>query len=235
MRFVVLGNCGAYPFGGGACSGYLLEQEGHKLLIDCGSGIAAEYMKRGADGLEGVVLSHLHGDHMSDILVLRYALINRTIRLWAPRTPQGLYDYLKGEKAFDLQALDQNTRIDFRGASLSFYPTAHPLECYATRIDFQGKSLVYTSDTNYCPDLAGFAQGADILVSDGCFSNAQWSADKPHLSAALAGKLAMEAGCGQLILTHFMPSSDKETLRAEAMAVCDRPVSLAEAGMSIEL
>ena len=34
MRLTVLGGCGAWPEAGQACSGYLVEQDGFRLLID---------------------------------------------------------------------------------------------------------------------------------------------------------------------------------------------------------
>ena len=36
MRLTVLGGCGAYPEAGQACSGYLVEHDGFRLLVDLG-------------------------------------------------------------------------------------------------------------------------------------------------------------------------------------------------------
>ena len=38
MKLTVLGCYGPYPPAGGACSGYLLEEGGTRVLIDCGNG-----------------------------------------------------------------------------------------------------------------------------------------------------------------------------------------------------
>jgi ribonuclease BN (tRNA processing enzyme) len=39
MRLTVLGGCGAWPAAGQACSGYLVEHDGFRLLIDPGYAI----------------------------------------------------------------------------------------------------------------------------------------------------------------------------------------------------
>ena len=39
LKLTILGCYGPYPKAGGACSGYLLEDETTKILIDCGNGV----------------------------------------------------------------------------------------------------------------------------------------------------------------------------------------------------
>ena len=77
MRLTILGNNGPYPAPGGACSGYLLESDSGRtsLLLDCGPGVLAQLTQRVAvEDLDAIALSHLHYDHMSDMLPLHYAL-----------------------------------------------------------------------------------------------------------------------------------------------------------------
>ncbi|MBI0392649.1 MBL fold metallo-hydrolase [Thermoactinomyces sp. CICC 24226] len=67
MRWTVLGCHSPYPAPGGGTPGYLLEAEGKKILIDCGSGILARLVERIAiEALDAVLLSHLHHDHIVD-------------------------------------------------------------------------------------------------------------------------------------------------------------------------
>ncbi len=39
MRITVLGKSPAWQDAGGACSGYLVEEAGRRLLLDCGNGV----------------------------------------------------------------------------------------------------------------------------------------------------------------------------------------------------
>ncbi len=75
MKLTVLGNYAPYAPEGCATSGYLLESAGGKLLLDCGSGVLARLQRfTSPDEIGAVVLTHLHGDHIADMTLLRYAL-----------------------------------------------------------------------------------------------------------------------------------------------------------------
>lgn len=76
----VLGSSGGFPIAGLACSGYLARLGGQTLLLDCGPGVATALI--GADakaGVDGVVISHLHADHMLDLIPLGYALMTEWV------------------------------------------------------------------------------------------------------------------------------------------------------------
>src|SRR3954449_5466587 len=78
MRITVLGKSPAWQDAGGACSGYLVEGGGVRVLLDCGPGVFAK-LRRFADyvDVDAVVISHLHADHILDLVPfasgLRYA------------------------------------------------------------------------------------------------------------------------------------------------------------------
>jgi hypothetical protein len=46
VRLTVLGACGAWPEAGQACSGYLVEHDGFRLLIDAGYAIVPRLLER---------------------------------------------------------------------------------------------------------------------------------------------------------------------------------------------
>ncbi|MBK5244372.1 MAG: hypothetical protein JJE18_04980 [Eubacteriaceae bacterium] len=45
MKLTVLGNTGPFPAPGGACSGYLFESNGSRIILDFGSGVMANLQK----------------------------------------------------------------------------------------------------------------------------------------------------------------------------------------------
>src|SRR6188508_3528694 len=75
MRLTVLGKSPSWQDAGGACSGYLLEEEGTSLLLDCGNGVFSK-LRRHVDyvDVDAVVISHLHADHFLDLVPFSYAL-----------------------------------------------------------------------------------------------------------------------------------------------------------------
>ena len=83
MKLTVLGKYGPYPKAGGATTSYLLECGVKKLLIDAGSGSLSRVQEYCAlDELDGIILTHLHSDHCSDMFILRYL---RTCLLYTSR------------------------------------------------------------------------------------------------------------------------------------------------------
>src|SRR5437763_2102060 len=68
MRLTVLGGCGAWPEAGQACSGYLVEHDGFRLLVDAGYATVPRLLERvTADQVDAVFVSHGHPDHCADL------------------------------------------------------------------------------------------------------------------------------------------------------------------------
>lgn len=230
MKIHVLGCNGPYPAAFGGTSGYLVENEGKYLLMDCGSGTLSRLMGLcDPKALEGILLSHLHYDHMADALVLSY---------YAP----GLPVYCPGEEhavkpllqsAFDVRPFPApGETVSMIGLDISFFPTRHPVPCRAMRMTGGGKTFVYTGDTNECDGLDAFAAGADVLLADAAFLESEWNDRLPHLSARRCALLAQKAHAGRLYLTHLPVRHDADTLEREAREVF--PDSLAvHTGMTI--
>ena len=76
MRLTVIGKSPAFTDAGGACSGYLVEDGGTRLLVDCGNGVFGK-LRAATDpfALDGVVISHVHADHVLDLVPFAYALL----------------------------------------------------------------------------------------------------------------------------------------------------------------
>src|SRR4051794_34770237 len=60
VRLTVVGCSPAWPNPGQAHSGYLLESEGSRLLVDCGPGVLSRLREREAwPQIDAIVISHL--------------------------------------------------------------------------------------------------------------------------------------------------------------------------------
>ena len=72
MRLTVLGCAGSFPGPDSACSAYLVEADGFRLLLDFGTGsLSALQRYAGLVAVDAILLSHLHCDHMLDACSLR--------------------------------------------------------------------------------------------------------------------------------------------------------------------
>ena len=216
MRLHVLGWQGPCPGAGGALSGYLLEAaSGEGLLLDLGSGSLSRLMRiREPRGLCGIILTHLHWDHMSDMLPLSYMAGMAGMPVLAQEEP------VFARKALEAGPwrLLPHAECALGPFHIRFFAARHPVPASCVRIECEGKSFVYTGDTNTVPGLADFCRGADLLLADAGLPESVYAPEKPHLSPRLCASLALEAGAKRLVLTHLSPSAAPEGVLAEASA-----------------
>ena len=226
MKLTVLGNNGPYPSAGGACSGYLIQQGGKKILIDCGNGVLSNLQKvTSFEELDAIILTHLHSDHMSDMMVLRYAIqakikkgaMNHKIDVFAPSEPQEEFKRLDINNAFNLAPISDDLVLKFGDMTITFSPMTHPFKSFAVCVSSDGKKFVFSGDTSWNENIIEFAKDADVVMLDaGLLSADKKDENVPHLTARECGIVAKESGAKKLILTHFFPEYDVEQLIAEA-------------------
>ncbi len=227
MKLTILGCSGGFPGAGAATSGYLLEVNGHYILIDCGSGVLANLQRIiPLNKLEAIILTHLHHDHISDMQVLKYAISLsqlhgqniQAIPVLAPATPESLATGLQSDGALIIGQINaQNEQILF-GAQLRFYPMDHPVETYGLSIEFEGRRLAYTSDTIPCVNLQPLLWEADLALMDAGSLERLRKPKMLHMTAAECGTLANTCGVKRLILSHILPILDRNEILTEARA-----------------
>ena len=78
MRMTVYGNNATCPEADGACSCFLIEAEGRRILLDMGNGSLAKLQKDvDLAALDLIAISHLHFDHFGDLFCAKYQLESR--------------------------------------------------------------------------------------------------------------------------------------------------------------
>jgi ribonuclease BN (tRNA processing enzyme) len=227
MKITVLGNNGPYPGPGGACSGYLLEGVGTRILIDCGSGVLSNLQKFfGIEEIDGVILSHLHDDHTSDMLVLKYAievgesrgLPLKTLDVWAPPEPAETFSRLASGEAFHMQPITPGLKITMGDLEIAFGRMKHPVMCYGVSVSDGKRKFVFSGDTSWDPGSAKLFSGADVLMLDAGLLSRDKTEGAAHMTAAECGLAAKQASAGRLLLTHLWPEYDVNEVEAEAKA-----------------
>src|SRR5262245_55139640 len=77
MTLTCLGTSDAFGSVGRHCAGYLVDTAAGRLLVDAGPSVLTALKSLGetTDTIDGIVLSHLHGDHFGGVpfLLLGYA------------------------------------------------------------------------------------------------------------------------------------------------------------------
>jgi ribonuclease BN (tRNA processing enzyme) len=246
MRWTVLGCHSPYPAPGGGTPGYLLEAEGKKILIDCGSGTLARLAGRVAvEALDAVLLSHLHHDHLVDFFVLQYAVMTarkqgkrkHPLAVWSPEKPAGWFEKLRYKTEIERSGIREGLKIHLGGRlTVHFFRTDHAVPCFAMRIHDGQHTILYGADSGPETDWGKMGESPDLFVCEASFLHKDLP-DQPtgHLSARQAGLAAARLKAKQLILTHLYPGYDPDQLKEEAMAVFDGVCQTAYSGMTIDL
>lgn len=244
MKLTIVGFWGGYPKVNEASTGYLLEHEGFKLMVDFGSGVLARLQNFvQPEELDALVLSHYHPDHIADIGVLQHArLIQGFLGKKSPQLP--IYGHSQDKQEFAKLtyknitkgiAYDPAKKLNIGPFTISFLSAVHPVPCYAMRIEAGGKSMVYTADTSFKEEFIPFAFGADLLLSECNFYADQDGKGAGHMNSVDNGNLAEGADVKQLVLTHLPHYGEIDQLVSEASAVFNGPVTLAREGLEITL
>jgi ribonuclease BN (tRNA processing enzyme) len=254
-RLVVLGSCGAWPEPGRACSGFVLEHGGTRIVLDLGYGTLPRLLallgSTAADGIDAVIVTHAHPDHMIDLHGLfRARWYGRrgapAIPLFAPEPVRarlvGLED--DGEdvvrQVFDWHPLPAAPEA-IGPLRLESMLLPHYLPNAGVRLSGDGLTLAYTGDTGPDPALAELGRGADLFIADATdLGQRPGSLAAPpgralNLTAREAGEAAAAAGARRLLLTHFWPDNDRQASRASAAAAFRGDILLAEEGLEVPL
>lgn len=215
MKITVLGNYGPYPKAGGACSGFLVDDGTTKLVLDFGNGVLSRLQQHiDIEEISAIILSHLHSDHMSDIMILRYGVdikmcrgsMRDGITVYAPSEPQEEFERMRYKDALNLIPINEQNILEFGSLTVEFKKMQHGYTDYAICIKCKGKKFVYSGDTSPNEDLIEFAKGADLFLCEaGLLERDEKSIRAMHLTAKEAGMIATKAGVKRLLLTHFYP------------------------------
>ena len=250
LDIIILGSGTCIPTRHRGPSGIVLKSNDVLLLIDGGSGTLSRMTSADIDykSLQYIFYSHLHPDHCIELIPLLQAL-----KVSPPTNPHhelhivgppGFLDFINNlERTFGTwiknssgfvkyyEAFNTSNTYDF--GIVVTKPMNHSSYSNGYRFEINGKTIAYSGDTDYCQEVIDLGRKADILILE-CSLPDDEKIDG-HLGPSLAGKIAQQAGCDHLILTHFYPSIENVDILSIVQHYYTGDISLAFDGITIKL
>ncbi len=247
MIMTVIGFWGAYPESGEPASGYLLEADSQKILVECGSGVLCSLGKYlPVSEIDSVIISHEHSDHCADLICLIYnsmiefqlGIRKKPLKIYAPFSLRHVEKYCENEYA-DFEIFDEKTIIISGNLSVKFSKNVHPVDSYAMSFEITEKGIhkkiTYSGDTQLNDDLIDLCDNSDLLVCE-CSLYENIDIDiAGHMSSTDAGKLARISKSKHLILTHLPHFGNHELLLEESGNIFNGKIELAKCGLTLKI
>jgi ribonuclease BN (tRNA processing enzyme) len=238
MRLTIVGSGDAFGSGGRFNTCFLLETAKGVLLVDFGSSSPVALKARAIDSnrVDGIVLSHLHGDHFGGLpfLLLDAQFLARRERPLLIAGPQGTRARLdqllevffplstlnKWNFSWEVKEIDVGSASEVLGHSVSTAEVVHfsGAPSTALRISDGEKVFAYSGDTEWAEVLVSIADGADLFIVE-CYNysghpsgHLTWQILKPRLKDLRARRI---------MLTHMSPTMlDRlDEMRADGLLI----------------
>jgi phosphoribosyl 1,2-cyclic phosphate phosphodiesterase len=200
----------------------LVESRSARMLVDCGPDLRRQLLSSAVNRLDGVIVTHTHGDHCHGIDELRP--VSQAIEGPVPiharadvlRELEQRFGYAFAQSDFYrpiVEPRELGEALGFGDARTRFVDQPHGrTQSLGIRFDEAGYSVAYAIDfSDLTGDMAALYEGVDVWIAD-CLTR------RPHPTHAhLDGVLgwARELRIGQLYLVHMGNGLDYRSLVAE--------------------
>jgi ribonuclease BN (tRNA processing enzyme) len=252
VELTFLGTGAAMPTGERFQTGLLLEDGPRRLLVDCGSGVLHRLARTevGYEGIDTLLLTHHHLDHVSDLLALlkaKWLAGDESLTIAGPPGTEELvtglldvHEYMQDRLDLRFRELDTDDEYTIAGFDIEAMETRHSMQCFAYRFTPAGETgpvFAFSGDSEAFTDLVEFADGAAVFVHDCSFPD---SVDvSNHPTPSVLGETLDEANAdlGRVYLTHLYPHTEgnHEEMLDSLGEAYDGDVRFAEDGLSIDV
>lgn len=250
MKVTILGSGTAVPSLQRNSSGVLIQNDEVNTLVDFGYGNLKQLLNLGITyhEIDRIFFTHNHPDHMCDLIPFlfgsRYPLDARKKDLEIVAGPgfQDFFDKLMLAFKHWLKPTEYQLKIleidegayEFGETKVQAKKVKHIAMSRGYRFtNDEGKSVALSGDTDYCEGMIELGRDTDLMILECAWPDEEKT--EGHLGPTLAGKLAMEANCKKLCLTHFYPPCDLENIRKIVQDTYKGELVLARDLMQFEL
>lgn len=248
MKLTVVGCSGSFPGPDSPASCYLIQDGDTNILFDLGNGAIGDLQKYiDICDIDAVFLSHLHVDHCGDVgslyVAVRYhpqgprdpiavygpaGTTQRLIDSYGPTDGPGIPGYL------NVNEFASGDTFTIGSITIKTFEVDHIISGFGFTAQADGRTLVYSGDTDKCPELTAASVGADLALFEAAFIESLPYDRHIHMTGKTAAESAVEAGVDRLILTHIPTWNDVAEVLADAHAVLPAAVA-AYSGMEVEI
>jgi ribonuclease BN (tRNA processing enzyme) len=258
VQITVLGKSPSWQDADGACSGYLVQEDGYALVLDCGNGVFSKLRcHRDYVDVDAVLISHLHADHFLDLVPFSYALTYAPRQqpvpvagwpgtdhparpaLYAPSGAVEMFRSIAGwfgnedliEGAFEIHEYHPGEEPALGPLRVRFCEVPHYTRTFAVELSTGGgPRFTFSADCRPNDELVQFAQDTDLLLIEATLPRPERTGVRGHLTPGEAGEHGRRAGAKRLVITHISDELDSEWAREQAAEGFSGDVEVAHEG-----
>ena len=221
MKVTILGAGDAFASHGSCPACYVIEGEGHTILMEAGPALLPLLKRAGfaPASFDLALISHLHGDHFAGLpfLILEYmweSELKKTLTIAGPRRLEqrtwtlfeNMFSHFPEEKVarhLKFEVLEAGVSYDFGAIKVATMRTPHtsPDVSLAFRITLGGKTIVFSGDTGWTDELVPFCDGADLFICECTYFDSTHL--DFHLNYPLIAQQRSRFNVGRMVLTHL--------------------------------
>ena len=220
IRLRFLGSGDAFGSGGRMHTCFHVSAPKGQFLIDCGASALIAMRRFGVEpnGIDAILVTHLHGDHFGGIpfVILDAQFVSKRTRPLLIAGPLGMKRAVTGAMemmfpgssrvqqrfAIDIVELVPERSQAFKAGVVIAYEVEHPAGevRLALRTECDGKVITYSGDTGWTPSLVPAAREADLFIAEAYFFNKRL---KDHLDFETLQMHLGELSPRRWIVTHM--------------------------------
>jgi ribonuclease BN (tRNA processing enzyme) len=222
MEIMFIGCGDAVGSGGRFNTCFMATGRSCRFLIDCGATSVVALKHHGVDpnSIDGVVLSHLHGDHFGGLpfFLIDGRIMSKRQRPFFVYGPPSLPQRLAATQEvlfpgssrwslpFELSLIEMTPEQRHEGPGFAVTPrlAAHSsgAPSFSLRIELDGRVVTYSGDTGWTETLVPAARDADLFI---CECSYYRGAMAGHLDYETLAQKLPAIGAKRVILTHMDP------------------------------
>jgi ribonuclease BN (tRNA processing enzyme) len=211
VKLAIVGCSPAWPNPGSAHSGYLLEHDGRRLLVDCGPGVLSRLRESEVwPDVDAIVITHMHLDHYGDLVAWLWGYLHvpasnaRRPELWLPPAGRADLDRLASrfDEAFAIREYEAAEPFTAAGFLVTPYAVRHyDQPTWGLRVQGDGRVVAFSADTGPTSALTDLAADADLFLCEATLDEEE-PEPRGHLTAREAAAVALAARTRRLLLVH---------------------------------